>query len=171
MVVKETIRPELETTRASFHTLLDSLSNEDFHRQSKNPGWTNGEILFHMTLGFIIISMLAPLIRVFGRFPDRYSKLIAGFLNFGTVVFNWFNAFGARVGGRIYSRQRIGVQFDRTYRRILKLLGSISQDEWQLGMYYPTEWDPLFSEYMTLDDLFHFPTNHYQYHLEQITHT
>ena len=58
--IKESIYKELETTRASFHSLLNSLSEEDFQKPSLNPGWTNGEILAHMTFGFIIINVLLP---------------------------------------------------------------------------------------------------------------
>ncbi|HLF87986.1 MAG TPA: DinB family protein [Anaerolineales bacterium] len=167
--MRERLQSELEATRASFQALLDSLSEGDFHKQSNNPGWTNGEILFHMTLGFILIPLLAPLIRFFGRVPDHYSRLFARFLNFGTTLFNWFNALGARIGGSIYTRQRIGGEFDRAYSQILRLLDSIGVDEWQLGMYYPTKWDPLFAEYMTLENLFHYPTRHFRFHLEQIS--
>ena len=140
--MRERLQSELEATRASFQALLDSLSEGDFHKQSNNPGWTNGEILFHMTLGFILIPLLAPLIRFFGRVPDHYSRLFARFLNFGTTLFNWFNALGARIGGSIYTRQRIGGEFDRAYSQILRLLDSIGVDEWQLGMYYPKKWCP-----------------------------
>ena len=65
----ETIRQELETTRLRFHSLLDSLSEEDFRTQSLNPGWTNGEILAHMTFGFIVINVLLPMARLWGRLP------------------------------------------------------------------------------------------------------
>jgi len=119
--MREMIRSELEATRSSFHALLDSLSEEDFHKKSNNPAWTNGQILFHMTLGFILVPMLAPMIRFFGKLPDRYSKLFARILNFGTALFNWFNALGARIGGRIFTRQRIGGKFDQACHQILKL--------------------------------------------------
>ena len=51
--VAESIRSELESTHLSFHAVLDSLSEEDCHKPSLNPGWTNGEILAHMYLGVL----------------------------------------------------------------------------------------------------------------------
>ena len=56
--IKEEICTELEAARAQFHSLLNSLSEQDFQKQSLNSGWTNGEILAHMTFGFIIINVL-----------------------------------------------------------------------------------------------------------------
>src|SRR5512134_1949019 len=94
--IQETVRAELEATRDRFHSLLDSFSDEDFHRQSLNPGWTNGEILAHITFGFIILNILLPLARLWGKLPKGSSKWFAGLLNFFTEPFNWFNALGAR---------------------------------------------------------------------------
>ena len=36
-------------------------------------------------------------------------------------------------------------------------------------MYYPTRWDPFFTGYMTLADLFRYPTQHYDFHRRQLT--
>ena len=75
--LKKAIREELETSRASFHSLLASLSDQDFQRQSLNQGWTNGEILAHMTFGFMIVNILLPLARVWGRLPKGSSRWFA----------------------------------------------------------------------------------------------
>jgi hypothetical protein len=62
---REAIYKELETTRARFHSLFNSLSEDDFKKQSLNPGWTNGEILAHMTFGLLSSMCFYPW-RVFG---------------------------------------------------------------------------------------------------------
>jgi len=46
-------------------------------KKSLNPGWTNGEILAHMTFGFIILNALLPMARIWGRFPKSLSQPIA----------------------------------------------------------------------------------------------
>ena len=66
---REILRGELEAARITFHALLDSLTEEDLRRQSLNPGWTNGEILAHMTFGFIVINVLLPMARIWGDRP------------------------------------------------------------------------------------------------------
>ncbi len=168
-VIAEAIRKELETTRVRFHSLLDSLSEEDFRTQSLNPGWTNGEILAHMTFGFIVITVLLPLARLWGRLPKSSSKWFAWLLNALTGPFNWFNALGARGQGKVFTRQRIGNIFDRAYFSLSKKINSIKDEEWERGMYYPTKWDSNFDEFMTLEKLFHYPVTHFNFHLTQIS--
>ena len=166
--VRAEIKNELDTARVSFHRLLESLSEQDFQKQSLNPGWTNGEIVAHMTFGFIILNVLLPMARLWGRLPKGSSKWFAGLLNLFTGPFNWFNALGARGQGKVFTRQRIGRIYDRVYFSVLGKLSSIKDEEWERGMYYPTSWDSNFSEFMTLEKLFHYPVIHFNFHLEQI---
>ena len=166
--IKEEIRARLETTRVRFYRLLESLSEQDFKKQSLNPGWTNGEILAHMTFGFMVINVLLPMARLWGRLPKGSSKWFAWLLNAFTGVFNWFNMLGARGQAKVFTYRRIGKIYDRVYFSLLKKINSIQDDEWEHGMYYPTKWDPNFSEFMTLEKLFRYPIIHFNFHLEQI---
>ena len=167
--VVETVRLELEAARVSFHALLDSLTEEDARRPSLNPGWTNGEILAHMLFGFIILNALVPMARVWGRLPQGSSKPFAWLLNASSRPFNWFNALGARMQGKVFTYQRVGKKFDRVCDALLKRAASIKAEEWQHGMYYPTKWDSNFSEFMTLEKLFHYPVIHFNSHTKQIS--
>lgn len=164
----QSIQIELEAARSAFHALLDSLSEEDLRRQSLNPGWTNGEILAHMTFGFIIVNVLLPMARLWGRLPKGSSKWFAWLLNALTGPFNWINALGARGQGKFFTRKRVGKIYDQTYFSLLKKINAIQDDEWDRGMYYPTKWDSNFSEFMTLEKLFNYPVTHFNFHLHQI---
>lgn len=165
---REKIRNELTRARARFHQLHESLSEGDFQKHSLNPGWTNGEIMAHMAFGFMILNALLPLARFWGRLPKGSSKWFARLLNAFTGLFNWFNMLGARGQGKVFTYRRIASVFDRVYVSLLKKLDSIRDDEWEHGMYYPTKWDSNFDEFMTLEKLFHYPTTHFNFHLEQI---
>ena len=167
-LLKETIRNEYEAARATFHAFLDSFSEQDFQRQSLNPGWTNGEILTHMTFGFLVVDVLLPMTRRWGKLPKGTSKPFAWLLNLFTGLFTWFNALGARGQGKVFTHQRIGKIFDGVYFSLLKKINSIKDDEWERGMYYPTKWDSNFDEFMTLEKLFHYPVIHFNFHLGQI---
>jgi len=167
-ITKEEISRELETARTKFHALLDSLSEQDFQKQSLNPGWTNGEILAHMTFGFIIINVLLPMARLWGRLPKGSSKWFARLLNAFIGPFNWMNALGARGQGKVFTRKRIGKIYDRAYFSLLKKVDSIHENEWGHGMYYPTKWDANFDDFMTLEKLFQYPVIHFNFHLNQI---
>ena len=167
---KDKIIAALNGAHTDFRNLLYSLSEQDFQRKSLNPGWTNGEILAHMTFGFIIINVLLPMARLWGRLPKGSSRWFAWLLNTFTGLFNWFNALGARGQGKVFTHQRIGKIFDGVYFSLLKKIDSIQEDEWERGMYYPTKWDPNFDEFMTLEKLFHYPITHFNFHLTQIAH-
>jgi hypothetical protein len=167
--IKEAIFKELERTRLAFHTLLASLTEQDFQKQSLNPGWTNGEILAHMTFGLMIVNVLLPLARLWGKLPKGSSKWFAWLLNAWVGPFNWINAVGARGQGRFFTRKRIVKIFDRIYFSLLKKINSVKEDEWERGMYYPTKWDPNFDEFMTLEKLFHYSVTHFNFHLNQIS--
>lgn len=168
MEARADILTQLNAAHASFHALLDSLSEQDFHRQSLNPGWTNGEILAHMTFGFIIINVLLPMARLWGRLPKSSSKWFAWLLNAFTGPFNWVNELGARGQGKVFTRHRVGKIYDRAYFSLLKKVDSIHAHEWERGMYYPTKWDANFDEFMTLEKLFHYPIIHFKFHRNQI---
>src|SRR6266508_2624132 len=166
---KDVIKKELETTRSTFHALLNSLTEADLRKQSLNPGWTNGEILAHMTFGFIVINALLPMARLWGRLPRGSSKWFVWLLNAITGPFNWFNALGARMQGMFFTYKRIGKIYDSVYSSLLKQVDSIKDDEWERGMYYPTKWDSNFDKFMTPEKLFHYSVTHFNFHLNQIS--
>lgn len=166
--IRETIRGELEATRKVFHALLASLSESDLQRQSHNPGWTNGEILAHMTFGFIVLHVLLPLARFWAYLPKWTSKAFAWLLNAFTGPFNWINALGTRGQARLFTYRRLGKIYDWANDRILKQIDHLRDEEWERGMYYPTRWDPNFKDFMTIHELFHYPVKHFNFHLRQV---
>lgn len=168
-MTKDAIRAELEAARKTFHAVLASCSESDFRRQSRNPGWTNGEILAHITFGFIVLNALLPMARLWGHFPGWTSKIFASLLNAFTTPFNWINALGARLQARVFTRQRIGRVYDWGHFSLLRQLEGIKDEEWERGMHYPTRWDPNFHDFMTLRELFHYPVRHFNFHMEQLT--
>ncbi len=162
------IRADLDATRASVRSLLDSFSKEDWSRQSLNPGWTNGEVMAHMVFGFVVVVILLPLTRLWGRLPKDSSRSFARMLNRFAGPFNRVNAFGARMQGRMFAPDRVRAVYDRAEGWLLKKAASIGDAEWERGMYYPTRWDSNFSEFMTVEKLFRYPVSHFNFHLGQI---
>jgi DinB family protein len=167
---KETLRSELEASRLAFHALLDWLSKADLKKQSLNAGWTNEELLFHMALAFFVLTSLLPLARLFGHLPKAFSHPLAQMLNGCTRPFNWINALGTRLGGRVMTSKSLGKTFDWANAHLVKALYTFSDEDWQrCGMYAPTRWDAVsFKDYMTLEDLFRMPLLHFNFHLKQI---
>jgi hypothetical protein len=165
---KESIRMELTAARDTFRRLLASLTDAGLQKQSRNPGWTNGEILAHMAFGFIVVRAFMPISRFHGLLPKGASKPLAWTLNALTGPFNWVNALGARGQGRVFTRERLPRIFDATYFVLLEQLHSVSEIELRKGMYFPHKWDPDFKEFMTLEEQFRYPVIHFNSHLHQI---
>jgi DinB superfamily len=167
--LRDSIRAELEETRSQFHLLLESLTETAWRAPSRNPAWTNGQLLFHMTFAFILIPPLFSMIRFWSRRSRRSSRAFGRALDFSTPFFNWVNALGPRVGAHIYGCSRIGAKYDRVHAAILCNLDSVREGEWETGMYYPLRWDPTFDEFVTFEELFHYPTAHFRHHLRQLS--
>ncbi len=51
---KERLRAELEAAQTTFHAILASLSDAQLTQRSKNPAWTNQQLVFHMAFGFFL---------------------------------------------------------------------------------------------------------------------
>ena len=166
---RERVRTGLEAAHRRFHALLDSLSEADWTAPSRNPAWTNGQLVYHILFAFVLIPALFWMIKFWSRLPSRYSRRFAQILNFSTPVFNRINAIGPRGQALVFGRKRAGAIFDRVYRSILKKVDSLRGDEWSAGMHYPRRWDPTFGDFMTFEDLFKYPPAHFEHHLSQLS--
>ena len=55
---REVVRDEMEQARETFHRLLDSATVAELSRPSNGTKWTNGQLLFHMLFGYLIVIRL-----------------------------------------------------------------------------------------------------------------
>lgn len=154
--MREAIRLELEATKDRFHELLDSLSAEDLAKPSSNPAWTIAQVVYHMSVAPRFLPSDVALIRRSGRMPKPPAFL-----------FHTLNVWLARWGARKATHRSLGDQYDKAHARTTEALATIREDEWQLGADYPG-WDPMLAGYVTLEDLFHYPTRHFEAHAKEI---
>jgi hypothetical protein len=165
------LRADLDAAHQEFHAMAGILSARAWAEPSRNPAWTNGQLLFHVLLGFILVPPLARLLVLFGHLPPVCARTFAGILNLSTPVFNRMNAIGPRAGARILGKAGVLRQFDRVHPRILARLDRIRPGDWSLTMHYPTRWDPRFRTDMRLQDLFRYPVDHLRHHRSQLRAT
>jgi hypothetical protein len=154
--VREELRAGMETTRVAFHALLDSLTDEDWHKPSGNPAWTIGQVAFHMTLAPRMLPADVRLIRRGRRIPKPPAFL-----------FNRLNVLLTRLGARRLTRQIVSEKYDTAHALAVGALDTIGEDEWGKGLDYPS-WDPLLSGHVTLERLFRYLTVHFECHAAQI---
>ena len=166
---RETIRDEMERARQTFHQLLDRATPGELQRPSDGTKWTNEQLLFHMLFGYLIVRALLVLARVLGRTPGRASTAFARLLDATRRPFHLINYAGSCIGARIIPRSRMGGTLDRVIAALQRRLTRESDADLRRGMHYPSSWDPFFATYMTLYDLYRYPTQHFDHHRQQLT--
>ena len=112
-VDRHRIHDELERVRADFHHLVEQASDTGLRRRTNGTRWTNGQLLWHMAFGYLIVRRLLPLVRLFGRLPDRYSRRFAAALNAGTRPFHMINFLGGCGGALVFHGSRLSRLLDR----------------------------------------------------------
>jgi DinB superfamily len=165
---REHLRCDLEAARRDFHEMVASISEQWWAKPSHNPGWTNGQLIFHVLLGFILVLPLASILVFFGHLPAVYSRIFAAILNFSTPLFNRINAVGPRAGVSLVGRAGLIGKFDQVHGAILERLERVRPGDWALAMHYPTRWDPRFKTPMHLEDLFRYPVDHLRHHRPEL---
>ena len=93
----------------------------------------------------------------------------AGTLNAGTRPFHTINYVGSLGGIRVLGYARTERLMDRTIRTLQTSLDHSSDAELNRSMHFPVGWDPYFEDVMTIRDVYHYPTQHYDHHRRQLT--
>jgi hypothetical protein len=166
---RQHIHAELERVRADLHDLVAHASVTDLGRRTDGTRWTNGQMLWHMAFGYLLVSRLLPLVRLFGRLPDRFSRLFAATLNATTKPFHHINYLGGVAGALVFRGPRLTRQLDHTIDRLHRSLDAQSEDTLARRMHFPVGWDPFFRDTMTLGQVYHYATEHYDFHHSQLT--
>ena len=159
---------EMEQTRRDFRDLLAQADSASLRRQSDGTRWTNQQLLFHMLFGYLVVRALLVLAGLFGRLP-RAGRAFARMLDATRGPFHLVNYLGSCAGARIIPAARMPVMLDHVIRVLQRRLRRETCAALGRGMYYPTTWDPFFAEYMTLAQIYHYPTQHFRYHQRQLT--
>jgi DinB superfamily len=169
MVDRSVIAAELKRARVELHRLVERADAADFDRRSSGTRWTNEELLFHMVFGYMVVSRLLPLVRILGRLPAPVSRTYAALLDAAATPFHAINYYGSCAAAKVYNRRRMAAQCDRVIARLLRKLENEPEKNFGLGMHMPIRWDPFFTDYMTLEAVYRYPTKHFDFHSRQLT--
>ncbi len=163
------MRAEMEQARLDFQRIVSQATPPDLRRPSDGTRWTNEQLLFHMLLGYLIVRALLVLVRFFGMLPDGVSRMFARALDSARRPFHQINYLGSCAGARIIPVSRMPRVLDQVIAALQRRLRSETGAALRRGMHYPTTWDPFFAEYMTLADIYRYPTQHFRFHQRQLT--
>jgi len=166
---RQAVHEEMERARQRFHRMLDNATVADLRRPADGTRWTNQQLLFHMLFGYLIIPALLVITRTFSRLPDTASGAFARLLDAARTPFDVVNYRGSRLGARIIPASRMGAMFDQVISALQRRLDREPDSALRRGMHYPTTWDPFFTSYMTLYDIYRYPAQHFDFHSRQLT--
>jgi hypothetical protein len=158
---------EMRRAQAEFHQLIARASPDDLRRTTVGTRWTNRQLLFHMVLGYGVVRTLLPLVRALGRLG--HSRGFAATLNAGRRPFHWINYVGPCVAARLLTPRAISALLDRVIGSLRHCLAVETERSLALSMHMPTDWDPYFTSTMSVLDVYHFGTQHFDHHRRQLT--
>ena len=163
------IHEELDTAEAIFRELVEQADPARLGTPTRGTRWTNEELLFHILFGYLVVRALLPLVRVFGRLPRPASRGFAAALDAGTRPFDTVNFYGSRFGARVINHRRMVRVFDQIIAGLHRRVDRESDGALARGMAFPTRWDPFFRPFMTLADVYLYPSQHLEFHRRQLT--
>ena len=164
------IATDLERARLEFHRLLAEAEREDaWDKPTHRTRWTNEQLLFHIVFGYMIALRLLILVKALSRLPDSVSRAFARLLTAATRPFDVTNYFGSCAAARVYNRRRMGAKMDRVIAVLQRKLAREREHAFHRGMHFPTRWDPYFRDDMTLEDVYRYPGQHFDFHNRQLT--
>jgi hypothetical protein len=166
---RQPVHAELERVRLDLHQLVAQATASDLRRSTDGTRWTNGQMLWHMVFGYLIVWRLLPGVRLFGRLPGGYSRRFAAALNAGTHPFHIINYLGGCGGALVFHGPRLTRLLDRTVEKLHRRLDAETEDSLNSRMHFPVQWDPFFADTMTVADVYHYGTQHYGFHRAQLT--
>lgn len=163
------VSQEMEQARVTFHDLIRDATAADLRRRSSGTRWTNRQLLFHMVFGYLVVRSLLPLVRAFGRLPISCSRRFSAVLHALRMPYHLVNYAGSYVGGAVLRPQRMARLLDRSVAVLRQRLEGESTTSLAARMAFPVSWDPYFADTMTVLDVYHFGTQHFDHHRQQLT--
>ena len=149
---------------------LASATPEDLRRRSNGTKWTNEELLFHMVFGYMVVRALLPLVRIVSGLPAPAGKAFAAVLNAGTRPFDVVNYWGSRAAATVFNHRRMARKLQKTIASLSRQLDRETPGSLSSSMPFPDRWDPFFAPVMSLNDVYAYPTLHFDFHAKQLSH-
>jgi DinB superfamily len=117
----------------------------------------------------LLVRNLLPLVKTLSRLPPGVSRGFAAALNAATKPFHHVNFVGSVGGARVVGHERMERLMDRVVASLQRSLSRASEESLDRGMHFPVGWDPYFTDYMTVEEVYHYATQHYDHHRRQLT--
>ena len=110
---------------------------------------------------------LMSLVHLLGRLGRR--RRFAAILNALHRPFCLINYAGSVGGGLLLPPRRMAAIMDPTIDALDRRLAAETPASLALTMHFPTRWDPYFRDTMSVFDVYHYGSEHYNHHHRQLT--
>lgn len=154
--VSTQLRDELDRTRAAYHDLLADIPADAWERPSPNPAWNIREMMTHITFALEMLPLDIKFIR-------RGWQMMPP-----AALFNRLNVPYTRWVARGQTRASLAEKYDRAHTAASALLDTIQDHEWELAVPYPNINENLPGGNMSIANVFHYLTVHFQEHAADI---
>ena len=108
-----------------------------------------------------------PLVHLLGRLG--WSRRFAAILNALHRPFHLINYAGSAGGGLLLPPRRMAAIMDATVNALDRRFAAETPSSLALTMHFPTRWDTYFRDTMSVFDVYHYGTEHYNHHHRQLT--
>ncbi|MGO4186331.1 DinB family protein [Pseudarthrobacter sp. TAF60_1] len=166
---KDEIVSGYSRVRRELDAWLAGATAEDLRRRSNGTKWTNEELLFHMVFGYMVVRALLPLVRLVSRLPAPAGRAFAAVLNAGTRPFDVVNYWGSRAAATVFNHRRMARKLGKTIESLSRQLDRETPGSLSRSMPFPDRWDPFFRPVMSLNDVYAYPTQHFDFHAKQLS--
>lgn len=154
------LRTEIEFTREKFHRMLVTVPEESLQLVSKNPTWTNGEVLYRISISPLFVRSILK--RNSGRWSNRLlPKLVTG------PLIEWGNEKLIQASFHNLTRLSLAKDFEYHCALALEVLDQVSDDDFE-KIVVVSEPDALLPPQVTIEQLFHYIKNHFNLYRKQI---
>ena len=150
--VRQDIRRELDDTRTAYHELVRGLNDSQWNAPSGNPGWTCGQLAWHIAeTGKFVSGLVANARKGKGTNPPGFLLPLAFKAN----------EFLVRRKSRNATRDSVIADFDANVARLTSELDSVQDDQFTMSA-------TNFGEKRTIRQMFSIVTEHFGEHGPQI---
>src|SRR5437016_6014192 len=121
------LRRQLEETRSAFHTVVESLTDADWHRKTRSTAWTIGEVLTHFADALAGTPQAIEHVRQGKNYlnPPSFLSWLGPLINRRRVQ----QSARGQTGASILAR------YDQAHTAMVATGAELRQDEWARGAY------------------------------------
>jgi len=122
-----------------------------------------------MLFGYLIVRTLLILVRALPGRPAAFPSSSQQSSTRPRRPFTLLTTWDPSAARESSAHSGMNKTFDLVVAHFVTSLEKDPDSQLRRGMHFPVGWDPYFQEYMTIEDVYHYATLHYDYHRRQLT--